>query len=71
MIDEYEYYKNSIELLMQYDKNLFDSWINSLNDKQKEILNNIIHTRRINVSNNNFSANVPRKVVKIKRNTNI
>lgn len=71
MVDEYEYYKNSIELLSNYDRPLFDNWLNSLKEKDKEILNNIIHTRRIQVKNNNFEANVPRKVVKVKRNTNI
>jgi hypothetical protein len=71
MIDEYEYYKNSIELLSNCDRTLFDSWLNSLKEKDKEVLNNIIHTRRIQVKNNSFEANVPRKVVKVKRTTNI
>jgi hypothetical protein len=71
MVDEYEYYKNSIELLSNYNRTLFDNWLNSLKEKDKETLNNIIHTRRIQVKNNNFEATVPRKVVKVKRNTNI
>jgi hypothetical protein len=71
MVDEYEYYKNSIELLSNYDRTLFDNWINTLKEKDKEVLNNIIHTRRIQIKNNSFEANVPRKVVKVKRSTNI
>jgi hypothetical protein len=71
MVDEYEYYKNSIELLSNYNRVLFDNWINSLKEKDKETLNNIIHTRRIQVKNNSFEATVPRKVVKVKRHTNI
>jgi hypothetical protein len=71
MIDEYEYYKNSIELLTTYDRNLFDTWLNNLKDKDKEVLNTIIHTRRIQVKNNSFEATVPRKVVKVKKTTNI
>jgi hypothetical protein len=70
-VDEYEYFKNSVEALSSVNNDLFNSWVNNLTDKTKDDLKNLIHTRRITVTNNKVSTNVPRKLIKIKRDNNI
>jgi hypothetical protein len=47
------------------DISIWNNWVNSLSDKDRQSLNYLIHTRRINVSHNEIQANVPRKLVKI------
>lgn len=46
------------------------TWVNALSDADRERLNNIIHTRRIEINNKSIGhTDVPRKVVKIVRRT--
>jgi len=47
------------------DLSFWNNWVNSLSDKERQSLNNLIHTRRININHNEIHANVPRKLVKI------
>lgn len=44
---------------------IWNDWVNSLSDKDRQSLNTLIHTRRININHNEIHANVPRKLVKI------
>lgn len=41
-------------------------WQFSLGDKEKEVLNDIFYTKRIEINDNSISS-IPRKIVKIKR----
>ncbi len=50
-------------------KSIIDEWVNNLPVKEKGLLENLIHTRRINVNQSNTVTSVPRKILKIKRNT--
>jgi hypothetical protein len=52
------------------DPSLWNTWFSTITDKERENLNTLIHTRRINISHNNIKANVPRKLVKIVNRTN-
>ncbi len=52
------------------DKSIWSNWTSSLSDTERMNLDNLLHTRRINISHDKLNANVPRKVVKIKK-TNI
>jgi len=39
-----------------------------MNERDKQVLDNLIHTRRITIQKNNVNTTVPRKIMKIKRN---
>ena len=67
--DEYAIFKQSIEYINNTNNTMWTTWLNSLSDSERINLNNLVHTRRVNVSHDKLTANVPRKLVKIvKRN---
>jgi len=47
----------------------FNLWQFSLGDKEKEVLNDMFFTVRVEINEKNIES-VPRKIVKIKRNFN-
>jgi len=47
----------------------FSLWQFSLGDKEKEVLNDMLSTERVEINEKNIES-VPRKIVKIKRNLN-
>jgi len=47
----------------------FNLWQFSLGDKEKEVLNDMFSTVRVEINEKNIES-VPRKIVKIKRNFN-
>lgn len=48
---------------------MIDEWVSKMSDKDKKLLDNMIHTRRITIQTlNNVVTSVPRKIMKIKRN---
>jgi hypothetical protein len=66
-LDEYEVFNKSIQKLKQSQNSIIDIWINKLNETERQILNNILTIRRIEVINNQESYNIPRKILKIKK----
>jgi hypothetical protein len=46
-------------------------WENTLNEKDKNDVNNLFATKRINIqTNKNDNIQIPRRIIKIKRNQN-
>jgi hypothetical protein len=45
---------------------LINLWQFSLGDKEKEVLSDILYTKRIDINDNKIST-IPRKIVKIRR----
>jgi hypothetical protein len=66
--DEFKIFKNTIDNFTKKNPNLFNEWDNSLNNIEKNTLNKILNTIRINLSVKDKNYSVPRKIVTIKRN---
>jgi hypothetical protein len=67
--DVYEYFTNSMKNLEEINKPIVLNFINSLNEIEKKNLENIIHTRQVKVNYNDQTIYIPRRTVKIIRNT--
>ena len=67
--DIYQYFTNSMKNLEEINKPIVINFINSLNDVEKKNLENIIHTRQIQINYNNQIFYIPRRTVIIKRRT--
>lgn len=68
--DEYEIFRKCFEKIKSNSSDLVDAWVNKLNSREKEHLQNILLIKRISITNNNSENSVitiPRKVLKIKR----
>jgi hypothetical protein len=58
--------------LTNVNKEILDSYISELNSNDKEHFFGLVHTRRVKVSHENIvGIDVPRRIVKIKRDGNI
>ena len=72
--DEYIIFQKCFDKIKISFKEIVESWINKLNLKERQHLNNIMQIKRINIINNNPQnpvITIPRKVVKIKRDGNV
>ena len=68
--DEYEVFSNLINKLRKNLTGFYENWENSLEGDYKTYWGELMKTRRINISyDENTSFNVPRRIVKVKRNT--
>ena len=67
-LDEYEVFHQSILKMKQSQPRIIEEWLNKLNTTETQILNNLITVRRIEVKNNQDTYNIPRKILKIKKN---
>jgi hypothetical protein len=67
-LDEYEVFHQSILKMKQSQPRIIEEWLNKLNPTETQILNNLITVRRIEVKNNQDTYNIPRKILKIKKN---
>ena len=67
--DIYQYFTNSMKNLEEINKSIVINFINSLNDVEKKNLENIIHTRQIQINYNSQIFYIPRRTVIIKRRT--
>lgn len=65
-MDEYEIFKTSVSKFKAQQVETFNLWQFSLGDKEKEVLNDIISTKRVEINEKNIES-VPRKIVKIRR----
>lgn len=68
--DEYDIFQKFFHKIKNNSKDLIEQWINKLNVRERQHLENILQIKRINIINNNPEnpvINIPRKVVKIKR----
>ena len=66
--DEYKVFKNTIDTFSKKNPNLINEWKDSLNNLEKNALNKILNTIRINLTVKDKNYSVPRKIVTIKRN---
>jgi hypothetical protein len=69
-IDEYSIFNNALQNLNIFNNQILTDFIAMLNDPQKYMWNELIHTRRINISHSGIKMDVPRRTVKIKRADN-
>lgn len=73
-IDEYGIFNQTLFKVNSFNNSIVNHWISQLNEQQKTLWNELIHTRRITVNYSGVKLDVPRRTLKIKRsddNTNI
>ena len=68
--DEFKLFKELLLYLKNNEVNIYSNWENTLDENRKALLNKLLGTKRINISGNNINAQVPRRIVTIKRNQN-
>ncbi len=68
--DEYNTFCTMLKNINSLNPKLIDDFVNILNDSQKFMWKELIHTRRIEVNCSGEKINVPRRTVKIKREGN-
>ena len=66
-IDEYKFYKETVEILKNKHFDILNKWLGNLKEEEIKSFYDIIGTVRINVQNGKNNINVPRKLVKIKK----
>ena len=66
-IDEYKFYKETVEILKNKHFDILNKWLGNLKEEEIKSFYDIIGTIRINVQNGKNNINVPRKLVKIKK----
>jgi hypothetical protein len=69
-VDEYMFFKSCLEQLKQNNIDIFNHWLASLSDKQKERLKILLDTKRITVHSGKLTTDVPRVIKTIKRGNN-
>jgi hypothetical protein len=69
-VDEYDRFSSTLHNLNNFNSKVIIDFSNKLNDAQKFMWNEILHTRRIQVNYSGIKMDVPRRTVKIKRNDN-
>ena len=67
--DEFKSFRNSVNNFRCKNTDSFNNWFKQLSEKKKENFNNILNMKRIAISNDE-NNNIPRKILKIKRNLN-
>ncbi len=72
-MDEFEYFKISVGVLKNNYNNIYEQWFNTLSDSDKDIFNELLHTERIQISNegNKNIKSIPRRILKIKKTQEI
>ena len=70
-IDEFKYFIDLLNYLNNNKKNEYNCWINSLDEKKRKDVNNLMETKRINIQlNKDNNVFIPRRILAIKRNIN-
>jgi len=69
-LDEYSIFSRTVQQLYSLDNRFFDEWLTRLGDQERNLWNDLIHTKRIKVEYSGTKIEVPRKTLKIKRNPN-
>ena len=66
--DEYEIFSNLMMKFKNSHNGLYNDWENSLSGEYKNYWNELMKTRRIEISyDDNTSFNVPRRIIKVRR----
>lgn len=69
-IDEFNIFRATVNNFCSKNYDLYNNWFNQLSEKKKENFNNILNMKRITLMNDDNNNNIPRKILKIKRNIN-
>jgi len=70
-IDEFKMFSELLIFLKNNKNDIYSLWENTLNEKDKNDVNNLFATKRINIqTNKNDNIQIPRRIIKIKRNQN-
>jgi hypothetical protein len=67
-IDEYDIFNKCLLSINNFNNEIIPQWEESMNQVQKVIWRDLIHTRRIRVDFSGHKFEIPRRTVKIKRN---
>ena len=67
-VDEFKEFSQCIKKYRENNNEKYESFIQSLDDKTREMLLNIIQTSRITVQSDNVQFSIPRRIVKLKKN---
>jgi hypothetical protein len=66
-VDEFKEFSQCIKKYRENNNEKYESFVQSLDDKSREMLLNIMQTCRITVQSDNLQFSIPRKIVKIKK----
>lgn len=66
--DEFREFRFAMETFKNGHPQQFNQWFSALSDYDKETMNKILLTVRIDLSNQTDTISIPRKIIKIKRN---
>ena len=70
-MDEFKMYKELLLFLKNNGNEAYLNWEKTLDENQKQLVNKLFGTKRINISTeNNNNIQIPRRIVSIKRNQN-
>ena len=70
-MDEFKLFKELLLFLKNNGNEVYLNWEKTLNEKQKQLVNELFGTKRINISlENNNNIQIPRRIVSIRRNLN-
>ena len=67
-IDEYSVFNRTLITINSFNQGKIIQWEKQLNDVQKCLWNELLHTRRIKIDHSGVKVDVPRRTVRIKRN---
>lgn len=65
--DEYQFFHQTLSNINSFNRELLSGFTNLLNEPQKHMWNELVHTRRIQVNHSGLKLDVPRRTVRIKR----
>ena len=70
-MDEFKLFKELLLFLKNNGNEVYLNWEKTLDEKQKQLVNELFGTKRINISlENNNNIQIPRRIVSIRRNLN-
>ena len=67
-VDEFKEFSQCIKKYRENNNEKYESFVQSLDDKSREMLLNIMQTCRITVQSDNLQFSIPRRIVKLKKN---
>ena len=69
--DEYDAFNRTLHKLNSFNAGIVHQWESELNEMQRTLFRELVHTRRITVNYSGMKMDVPRRTVKIKRNEGV
>ena len=67
--DEFKVFSDTFKLIKNNNENFFNNLLSCFNETELKVINNLIFVRNIKIDYNGKTIDVPRKTLKIKRNT--